>query len=212
MNASFPSLSSVNPEEALQMSGRPLPMKAFRISLLFMSTLGYVTVPPVQALPLTGTFEVKFSQSLPSTVSSAGDGTFTAAAGTVTQYHFEFATPIPEEFEGPPLALTWDGVSLIGSDFAEYISGGFLQFADINGYEISVPFVSYVNFNLGGFGGFGGFCQSDARVGNCLASVGTYAVNRVPEPSSLALLAIGLAVTRLRLRSRNSSKARPSRH
>ena len=179
--------------------------KLFFISLIIALTCYIVAAPPVHALPLTGNFEITFNQAIPNPVANAGHGTFSAAAGVVTAYEFEFTSPLVEDFEGPPSALAWNGTSLSGSDFAEYISGIFLQFLGANVYEISVPQIIYFDNYLGSI------CGADGIVGNCLSAIGTYTVNQVPEPTSLALLAIGLAVNGIRRRFKDSHNRR-SRH
>ena len=179
--------------------------KLFFISLIIAMSCYTAMAPSVHALPLTGNFEITFNQTFPNLVPNAGHGTFSANAGVVSAYEFEFTSPLVEDFEGPPSALAWNGTSLSGSDFAEYISGIFLQFFGPNVYEISVPEIIYFDNYLGST------CGADGIGGNCLSAIGIYTVNQVPEPSSLALLAIGLAVNGIRRRFKDSHNRR-SRH
>ena len=184
---------------------RQYSVKFFFISLVIALTCFVMATPSVHALPITGTFEVTFNQVSPTPIANAGHGTFTATAGVVNDYEFEFTSPIAEDFEDPP-PLTWNGTSLSGAVFGEYIFNAFLQFFGPNSYEISVPQVFYFDNYLGNV------CGVDGMVGNCLTAVGTYSVTQVvPEPSSLVLLAIGLALNSIRRRSMDSN-ARRSRH
>jgi hypothetical protein len=171
--------------------------KKIFFALTMITLMVMVSVSPVHALPTTGTFDVIFDQDThlngPDPVPNAGSGTFTSVgdnAGNVTSNHFEFTTPINEDFSAPSGALTWNGIALSGNAAAEYFPSIYtLELFTTLRYEIVTTRTFYIQYNLGSSVDQ---CTQDNFDDSCVIAAGNYRVTLVPEPASMALLLSGL--------------------